>query len=412
MSRIFDALTLAQDDVKESLVSLMPAHLKGEIEEIPRLKEESNVTEINLLARTARQLATVPRGFNPSVKTVRSFLLFAFLTVGLVVLGVGRSFHSGLPFQKSPYGVNFESIIRPANNIRITAASVGTISEIWVKVGDSVQKGQALLRMSDADAQLAFKQASIELQAAEENFQKSRARLADANARLAVAEGQQQQVPTRQWRDSPERAQAAYDEALTQYNRARELYDAGVVAKQELDARTTDLRVARDDLENAKKLADASEKLQQEQSQQADLQAKVVRQQLQEELQEATLKYQQARQHLDGTIVRSTQPGVLAEIPVHIGDRLPEGAVLAELTQLNPMVADVPVAATMIASLHVGQSAEVQLPTVPPRQVEGKIRSINPLPAANMTHSVEVEFENPTLILLTGQPAQVRFGKP
>jgi hypothetical protein len=29
-----------------------------------------------------------------------------------------------------------------------------------------------------------------------------------------------------------------------------------------------------------------------------------------------------------------------------------------------------------------------------------------------MTHTVEVQFDNPTLLLLTGQPAEVRFVKP
>ena len=29
-----------------------------------------------------------------------------------------------------------------------------------------------------------------------------------------------------------------------------------------------------------------------------------------------------------------------------------------------------------------------------------------------MTHAVEVQFDNPTLLLLAGQPAEVRFVKP
>jgi hypothetical protein len=28
-----------------------------------------------------------------------------------------------------------------------------------------------------------------------------------------------------------------------------------------------------------------------------------------------------------------------------------------------------------------------------------------------MTHNVEVEFENPTMLLLAGQPAEIRFVK-
>jgi multidrug efflux pump subunit AcrA (membrane-fusion protein) len=114
--------------------------------------------------------------------------------------------------------------------------------------------------------------------AAEANLDKFSVRLAEANARVAISQRQEQQVPTRQWRDSPERAEAAYDQALTNYNRAKQLFDAGVVARQELDARETDLRMARDDLDNAKKLADVSSKLDHEQTDQATLQARVTRQ--------------------------------------------------------------------------------------------------------------------------------------
>jgi hypothetical protein len=66
----------------------------------------------------------------------------------------------------------------------------------------------------------------------------------------------------------------------------------------------------------------------------------------------------------------------------------------------------------MISQLRTGQPALVELPSQPAHPVLGKIRVINPLPSANMTHTVEVEFDNPTLQLLAGQPADVRFVTP
>src|SRR5438034_1634565 len=42
------------------------------------------------------------------------------------------------------------------------------------------------------------------------------------------------------------------------YGRAKKLFEAGLIAQQELDARATELRMARDDLENAKQLAAVS----------------------------------------------------------------------------------------------------------------------------------------------------------
>jgi len=76
------------------------------------------------------------------------------------------------------------------------------------------------------------------------------------------------------------------------------------------------------------------------------------------------------------------------------------------------MIAEVPVAAQMISELSLGQSAQVGLFSSPPRKVEGRIRTIDPLPSQNMTHIVEVEFDNPTILLVAGQPAEVKFMKP
>ena len=176
-----------------------------------------------------------------------------------------------------------------------------------------------------------------------------------------------------------------------------------------MDLRDTELRIAQDDLSNAKTLASASERARKDQTEQADLQARASRQELEEQLQELELRYEDAKQRVDAAEVRATETGVVAEVPVRLGDRVPEGTVLARLAQLNQMVAEVPVAANMISQLQVGQLATIELPSSPPQQVDGAIRMISPLPSANMTHLIEVEFKNPTRLLLAGQPTEVRF---
>lgn len=377
------------------------------------LKTASPDAVTSRVPENLRSFASMAAG-KPS-HTIRNYLLFGFGGLALVLLAAGHTFrvgNNGVANGPQLYGVAFEGTIRPSSEIRITAESQGTISTIYAKVGDTVQKGQPLLRMDDREARLALKQATLELDAAQTSLNKYRVPLADVNARVAISQRQEQQVPSRQWRDSPERAQAAYDEAASNHARAKELYQAGLISKQELDVRATELRIAQDDLANAKKLAAAADNVKKDQSEQADLQARASRQELQEQLRELELKYEQAKQRVDATEVRATETGVVAEIPVRLGDRVPEGSLLVRLAQLNRMVAEVPVAANMISQLQVGQPAMVQLPSSPPQQVEGAIRIISPLPSPNMTHLIEVEFENPTRMLLAGQPTEVRFVKP
>src|SRR5207237_9424098 len=114
------------------------------------------------------------------------------------------------------------------------------VSDISVQVGDTVQKGQQLLRMDDRQAQLAVKQASVELEAAKTKLDKFRVQLAEADAGVAVAQREEQLVPTRQWRDSRERAAAAYDQALLNYNRAKQMFEAGLIAPPGLESLSTE----------------------------------------------------------------------------------------------------------------------------------------------------------------------------
>lgn len=409
MSQIFDALIVAQDEVVERLASWPASSAEGPASSSSDSWQNEFPRDLGVVTNPARRL---PGKVALSHKTIRNYLLLAFCVTVLVLLALNHAFQWRGPVRGKGapvLGVAFEATVRPASEIRITAQSLGTVSSIVVKVGNTVKKGDPLLRMNDEEAELALKRAAADRDAAWANLDKFRARLAEANARVAVSQRQEQQVPTRQWRDSPGRAQAAYDQALLNYNRAQELYKIGVLAQQEVDARRTDLRLAQDDLENAKKLAAVSAKLERDQADQAVLEEKVTREDLQEQARQAEIKYQQAKQQVDDTVVRATEDGVVSEIPVRLGDRVPGGTLLVRLAELDHMIAEVPVAARTIAELKVGQRALVTLPCSPPRQVEGKIGIIHPLPSANMTHTVEIQFDNPTLLLLAGQPAEVRF---
>jgi len=414
VSRIFEALTIAHDPVVDKVESLSPRRLEpaDSSELVPTVFTPSHA---DVIGRRQDHNAQLPARFNLSHKKIRYYLILASFVTALVLLGTNYAFlrhENGFANSQSIYGVVFEGAVRPSSEVEIAAESIGTVSDISVKVGDIVQEGQQLLRMDDREAQLGVKQASVDFEAARAKLDKSRGQLAEVDARVAISQRQEQLVPTRQWRDSPERAAAAYDQALLNYNRSKKLFEAGLIAKQELDIRDTELRMARDDLENAKQLAAVSAKLAHDQADQADLQAKITREERQAELRRAEVNYERAERQADATVVRATTAGVVSAIPIRSGDRVPGGVVLARLAKLDRMIAEIHVATPMISELRVGQSAQVSLPSLPAREVEGRIRAINPLPAQNMTHLVEVEFDNPTLLLVAGQPAEVRFVRP
>jgi multidrug resistance efflux pump len=331
----------------------------------------------------------------------------------------------------------FNGTIAPADEIAITSAEAGLVRGRFAKIGDHVTSGQALLALDDREARLALAQADLEEIAAARQFQQTRRSLAafdealtdgkealtEATARVSVAQRQAEQVPGRQWRDSPERAQAARDQALQRWQRATTLRGQGLISDQDLEEATIAVRIAEDDLTNAHRFQAAGLTLEQAQERQAHLETELAareqqrqRRDLEAQLEQARLRHVHAvaardlaHRRLDDTSIRASGPGIVVALPVKVGEQVTPGVVLARLATLESLVAQIQVSSQLVNVLRPQQRVLVTLPTLPPQQVEGLVLAINPIPVVNLTHTVDVQFPNPTGVLLVGQPAEVRM---
>ena len=185
-------------------------------------------------------------------------------------------------------GTAFEATIAPANQFTIAAPSTAVVERVLVSVGERVEAGQPLLVADSREARAAVEAAAIDLRAADARVAEVRQRLAmlrqipaadfaRATGRVSTAQRESEQVPTRQWRDSPERAEAAYELARLRFDRVKKLADQGIVARQEFEDAEISLKVAANDLENARRSAQAVAVLTLAQTEQSDLQWKVAR---------------------------------------------------------------------------------------------------------------------------------------
>jgi multidrug efflux pump subunit AcrA (membrane-fusion protein) len=331
----------------------------------------------------------------------------------------------------------FEGTIAPANQFTIAAPATAVVQRLLVRVGDSVTAGQPLLVADDREARTSYDAAQMDLRAADAQLDEARRRLAllqtvpaaayaRASGRLSTAQRDSEQVPTRQWRDSPERADAAYDLAKSRAERLRKLFDQGLVARQEYEDAEIGLRVAANDVENAKRAAAAGATLRDAQSEQSDLQWQLARAEQQQQRagrqgevslaqlrrDEAALKVKAATDRLAASTVTASTAGVIIELPARAGDLVYAGAPLARLAVLDPLLVDVQVAPALVNALHPDQPAIVRLPGLPVREVRGTVSSVNPMPNRNGNHDVQVRFANDSGALLAGQPAEVRFQVP
>jgi multidrug resistance efflux pump len=372
------------------------------------------------------------RRLNP--KTLSASLLGLCCALGTSALIAHQQIAIG-DSPKSLAGISFVGEIRPLSETVLAAPTPVLIRRTMVAVGDQVVAGQPLVEVDGSDVRAALNAAALARTAAAARVRRLRDVVAllersngvlgselDANGRLAVAQRQLEQVPIRQWKDSPERAQAAYDQAVAHEQRSAALVEVGVIAPQVLEDDRAAVRIARNDLENARHAAAAAEHLANVQQEQVRLlteralleqrrqraQAQLDLENAEFDLKRADAEHQAARRRLEDLVVRATTAGTVVELPARAGDRLPVGSILVRLAALDRLIVQVDVNSDLVNALAKGQPARVHLPPVGSSRL-GHVRSIAPLPNAAGAHVIEIEFDNADRTLLVGQAAQIRF---
>ncbi len=166
--------------------------------------------------------------------------------------------------------------IRPLQDAQLAAKIMSTVTEVYVKEGDHVRKGQVLVRLEARDLSTQVSsasaavnsaqsmsrkaQAAIELQAAQTS-----ASIASAQATLEMARQQlssAKEGPRKQEKTQADlavvQAEAQYNHAQTELGRMTRLYEQDVIPKQRLDSTQTQFEVAKAQLGIARQQAEMS----------------------------------------------------------------------------------------------------------------------------------------------------------
>ena len=356
----------------------------------------------------------------------------------------------------------FSGKLEPAKTFKIAAVNPGVIDNVYVQVGDRVEVGQPLLTIKNLSAQTEKKQIIQEQQFTKQqqqavlqqqqtarqriqeleqqidrlkyNLAPLKAKIAEANLQVSLAQSQADKLPLRQRQDSVPRTKALYDRASAHFQRIEKLYQQGAISLDKLEQAESELEITRLDYDMAIAASAANTELAQNQSQLSQLESKLALQEQQEAIallekqqQTANLKYQQATSKLAllaeqaaqlnkyqvpeiNKVVKATEAGIVAEVPVAVGEQIYSGNPVIELANLDLLRVSIPVNARLINALSPEQTAIVQLGSgVTTQEFEGKIATVNPIPNQKLDYLVEVEFINPTNAILVGQLAQVQF---
>ena len=124
--------------------------------------------------------------------------------------------------------------IKPKNYINIGANAIGTLTQILVKEGDRVRKGQLVARVENIqpEAQVNSQKAAVSSAEADSNASEAGLKVADENLRTYQA--------------IIDHSQADLDHAKLDYDRAQQLFKDQLLSKQDFDTKkaTYDAAVA------------------------------------------------------------------------------------------------------------------------------------------------------------------------
>ena len=217
--------------------------------------------------------------------------------------------------------------------LQIPAETEATVLRIRLLPGSLVKPETVICEMSDPLVEQAAVDAHLQWKAAQAEYQSARMKLESdlMNQKAGAAT-----------------VKADYNQTQLQSQTDKSLYDLGVISglaykasKSKADELTIRNGLEDQRLESTQKSIDA---------QLAQLQAKVDQMRVLAELKQ---------KQLDELKVRAGIDGVLVELPLHVGQRVTPGTMLAKVVQPNHLMAELKVAETQARDVQIGEPASV-----------------------------------------------------
>jgi HlyD family secretion protein len=238
--------------------------------------------------------------------------------------------------------------IKPTTYTNISAQGFGRITEILVKEGDHIKKGDKLLLQDNVQAS-----ADAQAQGAAVNSAEAAVQAADASYKAAQADLLSQE--------------ANMEKAELDWERGQGLYKDGLIPKQDFDQRKTTYDAAAASVDSAKARV-LSLKAQLEQTRAQVIQS------------EAVAKHQ--NDILSKTIYTSPINGIVSYLPEKVGDYVvpgiqnSNGSFLMTLSDMSTVTAEVKVDETDIINIRMGQDADVTIDAMPGKVFKGHVTEI------------------------------------
>jgi HlyD family secretion protein len=238
--------------------------------------------------------------------------------------------------------------IRPKNYTNVEGEGIGKITQIVVKEGDQVKKGDVLLKLENIQpgADVAAQEAAID--ATEAGMRAAAANYDSAIATLA-------------------QRQADLEKARFDWQRSQQLYKEQLIAKSDYDATKATFDGAVAALNASKAQVD---------------QTRAAREESRFNLQQATAVLKHTKDVLRKTTYVAPIDGIVSYIAVRVGENVvpgiqnTEGSMLMTISDMSVVGAEVKVDETDITNVRDGDVADVSIDALPGKVFKGHVTQV------------------------------------
>jgi HlyD family secretion protein len=238
--------------------------------------------------------------------------------------------------------------VKPKTYVNIGANAFGKITNLYVREGDHVKKGQMLARLENVQPEADLNATEATLQAAQTD-----AVAAEAGLNTALAD--------------LNRAKSDAERSDLDWSRAEGLYKDALISKQDYDSQKAAHRAA------VAGLAQAEARV---------AQAKAQKESADRHISQASANLTHAADVLKKTMYQAPFDGVITSLPVREGETVvigiqnSPGSVLMTLADMSVITAEVRVDETDIVNVQMGQPAEVTIDAIPRKSFKAVVTEI------------------------------------
>ena len=238
--------------------------------------------------------------------------------------------------------------IRPRNYTNVEGEGIGKITEIVVKEGDQVKKGDILLKLESIQPGADVQAQKAAIDASEAGMQ-----VAAANYDAAVATQAQRQ--------------SDLDKAKFDWERSQQLFQQQLISKQDFDAAKATFNGAAAALNSAKAQV---------------AQSRAAREQSRYTMDQTTAVLRHTQDILRKTTYTAPIDGIVSYIAVRVGENVvpgiqnSEGSMLMTISDMSVVAAEVKVDETDITNVRDGDAANVTIDALPGKTFKGHVTQV------------------------------------